>query len=647
MPYVQFIKPLGSRTQRSTEEAEERGDKKEGTVKKSEKSALQFDILFDLWYIKGMDYALEERIGNPELFTGRKEELAYFLKWINDIKEKKSQSTAILARRKMGKTAIMERLFNITFSKNDGVIPFYYEIKETKMWVVDFCQDFFLTFIYQYIAFKSRKKKYLNPETRSDFGKAVDIAKQEGLSYLGGIIEDAAHAVAHEKIDILWNIAREAPKTIAARQEEFIVQMIDEFQFMNAFIYWDKAKSKNQLADTLAGGYLSTAESKIAPLLVSGSWVGWLMNELDNMLPNRFRYEFLENMPEEEAVEMVCKFSDFFDVPIREQTAYLIVKQTEGSPFYISSLIRSRFPGKDLTTVKGLIDTLEFETLDRRGNIKLTWMEYVSSTFKKVNGKNAKKIVLYLCQNRDREVTRAELLEKLNLALEDSELEEKLEAMVKGDIISQGASNFRYRGINDDIFDKVFRGVYGEEIENFDVRMIREEYSEELEKLEKQYNRLLGKFNCQKGYLAEYLIIDQLKLHAGKNNELFKSITRYLPADFDFCDYSRVWRYDSSPEYSRSFNVDIFARAQSAGDYSIIGEVKNREVKKFSKDEVLEFEKKFVEVKKAEKIERVVGFIFSRGGFTKEAEEYCREKGIACSDDDRWLETGKIKSPVV
>ncbi|UCH92722.1 MAG: hypothetical protein JSV88_20835, partial [Candidatus Aminicenantes bacterium] len=103
-----------------------------------------------------MDYALKERIGKPELFTGRKEELTYFLKWINDIKEEKSQSTALLARRKMGKTAVMERLFNITFFKNDKVIPFYYEVKETKMWVVDFCVQFFLSFIYQYIAFKTR-----------------------------------------------------------------------------------------------------------------------------------------------------------------------------------------------------------------------------------------------------------------------------------------------------------------------------------------------------------------------------------------------------------------------------------------------------------------------------------------------------------
>ena len=163
-----------------------------------------------------MDYALKERIGKPELFTGRKEELTYFLKWINDIKDEKSMSTAIMARRKMGKTALIERLFNITFFQNNGVIPFYYEIKEVKIWVMDFCQDFFLTFIYQYIAFKTRKTEYLLPEGESDFEKAIAVAKKEGLDYLTGFIESAAHAVAHEKVDILWNIARETPRKIAA-----------------------------------------------------------------------------------------------------------------------------------------------------------------------------------------------------------------------------------------------------------------------------------------------------------------------------------------------------------------------------------------------------------------------------------------------
>ena len=51
--------------------------------------------------------------------------------------------------------------------------------------------------------------------------------------------------------------------------------------------------------------------------------------------------------------------------------------------------------------------------------------------------------------------------------------------------------------------------------------------------------------------------------------------------------------------------------------------------------------------KKLEKINLAMGFIFSRSGFTKEAEVYCREKGIACSEDEKWIETGKLKLPVV
>jgi len=179
----------------------------------------------------------------------------------------------------------------------------------------------------------------------------------------------------------------------------------------------------------------------------------------------------------------------------------------------------------------------------------------------------------------------------------------------------------------------VFRGVYEEEIREFDVGVIRKEYNEAFEKLKKQYNRLLGKFNYHMGYFAEYVILDQLKYHARKKNERLKSITRYLPEDFDFCDYSRVWKYDSSPEYSKSFSVDIFARALSPGDYSIIGEVKSRELKKFSKDEVVHFLEKYGAIKKMENLERVIGFIFSRKGFTKEAEAYCKERGIAGSED--------------
>ncbi|NIM14401.1 MAG: hypothetical protein GTO45_20400 [Candidatus Aminicenantes bacterium] len=591
-----------------------------------------------------MDYALKERIGKPELFTGRKEELAYFLKWINDIKDEKSMSTAILARRKMGKTALLERLFNITFFKNDGVIPFYYEIKENDIWIVDFCWDFFLTFIYQYIAFKSRKINYLGRDKKNSLEEAKKDAVNEGLDYLNVVIENVAYSSRHQHVDMLWNTVREAPKTIAHSENEFIIQMIEEFQFINAKIYRDKAL--RNLAKNLAGGYLSTAESKIAPLLISGSWVGWLMKELSSMLPARFRNKLIKNMPENEAEELLYKYSRFFDVPVTEETAFSLIRITEGNPFYISAVIRSDHPGKDLTSIDGLTDTLEFETLDDQGLIKLSWMEYMAKAFPEINDKNAKNIVLHLSKYRDREWTRAELREALNLEMPEKDLEKKLKALVKTDIINQGASNNRYRGVKDNIFDKVFRGVYEEDIRQFSPGVIREEYSSELKEEKKRYQSLLGKYNWLKGYHAEFLILDRL-VRARKNNELLKSITRYLPAYFEFCDYSRVWKYHSSPEYAKVFTVDIFARSLNSDDYSIIGEVKNREVKKFSLDELKDFELKFAEIKKLENLERVVGFIFSRAGFTAEAEAYCEEKGIACSEDERWLETGKLKSPLV
>jgi hypothetical protein len=538
-----------------------------------------FEFYSSLWYKTIMKYLYKERIGNHQLFTGRNEELEYFLKWIEGIKEEKSKSKALLARRKMGKTALMERLFNITFYKNDGVIPFYYEVREGKQWAVDFCKDFFLTFIYQYIAFKTRKSKYLNPIDISNLDEVIAIANKEGLEYLNGFIKSVEHAIANESVDTLWLIVKELPKKLAARRNEFIVQMIDEFQFLNSEIYWDKAKTN--LANDFVGGYLSTAESKIAPLLVSGSWVGWLMNLLVMMLPARFKFYFLESMPQDEAVEMIFNYARFFQVPVSEESAYLIAQLSEGSPFYISALFHSDYKDKDLTTGEGVVRTLEFETLDNRGDIKYTWMEYVAKAFSKINDRNAKNIVLYLCKHRDREVTRKELLNELHLDMTDVDLEKRLKSLVKADIIQQGQSYFRYRGVRDNVFDKVFRGVYQEEIDGFDPKEIREEYRGASDALKKQYHQLQGKFNYQKGYFAEYVILDQLMHHAVSKNGLLKSITHNLPADFNFCPYENVWTYRAAIEYARVIIVDILARAKAAGDYSIIGEVKNRDTKKF------------------------------------------------------------------
>ena len=210
-----------------------------------------------------MKIYLEEKIGNPDLFTGRKKELENLLQWAEKIKIKRAKSRAMVSRRKTGKSAILQRLYNILFEKNDQVIPFYFEIKESSIWIADFARNFFLTFIKQYIAFKSRNVNHL--KTINTLISAITIAKKEGLDYLISHIEDFLYSEDKKHYDYMWDLARDAPRMISQHNER-VLQIIDEFQFINYYIYWDKEKQRK--ADELAGSYLHTCEYKNAPMLV-------------------------------------------------------------------------------------------------------------------------------------------------------------------------------------------------------------------------------------------------------------------------------------------------------------------------------------------------------------------------------------------
>jgi hypothetical protein len=580
-----------------------------------------------------MHMYLNEKIGNPDLFTGRKAELRSFLQWINNIPRLISPSTAILSRRKTGKTALLQRLYNLTFEQNGGVIPFYYEVKEGNQWIVEFCKDFFLTFIFQYIAFQSRKPEYIRP-LHKDFPDAVEAARREGLDFLVEAIEGIQTLSRDNLVSYLWQTVKEMPLTIAIRRNECIVQMIDEFQYLNSEIYRDEACTN--LMDDCAAGYMSTAEYKNAPLLISGSWVGWLRDMLHTMLSSRFHYAFLENMPDDEALEMVYKYAQVLNIPVAEDVAYALAQVSEGNPFYISAVFLSECSEKDLTTSDGLVRILDFETMNGQGNIRGVWMEYLSKVFYKVNERHAKRIVLYLCQHRGQEVSRQELMTALQLEMTEMELENKLDALIRSDIIEQGRSNFYYQSVQDNIFDKVFRGVYADDIKNFDPHEVTTEYRALYEHARKNYQELLGRYNQTKGIFAEFAIINQLRLHAHRQPARFLAITQNVPADFTFVPYQQVWSYKTARADRQDIAIDIFARA-GVQEYSLIGEVKNRDTKPFTVAEAEAFVQKAQTLRTYESIGKAVLFVFSRKGFTDDTLAYFQAQHIAYSSDERWL----------
>ncbi|OQY59502.1 MAG: hypothetical protein B6245_06270 [Desulfobacteraceae bacterium 4572_88] len=581
-----------------------------------------------------MKIYLEEKIGNPELFTGRKNELTKLLEWTDKIRRKLGPSRAILSRRKTGKTAILQRLFNIVYHQNDRVVPFYFEVRESKQWHADFCKDFYLTFICQYTAFVSRNPEYLRDDGNRSFETAEDMVRREKLEYLIPSVR-GIRSLYEEETELIWHAVRDAPRGIAQHRDMRVLQIIDEFQYLNRKIYLDKEKTR--LADDFALGYSSTAEYKNAPLLVSGSWVGWLLGDLLKM-PARFRFTRLSPLPEDEATEMIWKYSVTEGVPVTDETAHLIAGLSEGNAFYISELMRSDFPGKDLTTPEGVLATLEFETLHDEGSVRSTWMEYADSAFSRVNARNAKNIVLYLCKHRDREVTRKEIREKVVPEMNDADLEKKLKALMNADIIERGRSSFFYRGVQDNIFDKVFRGEFADEIDNFDPREITDEYKAMFDDLLAKYRKLMGKHGQLKGKFAEFMIIRVLMREAYQENERFKSAMSNLPDDFEFAEYQSVWSWSASPVHKRDVQVDVFARAKDA-QYSLIGEVKNLERPRFSREEAEKFAEKAAVLRELEEVSESLLFVFSRAGFTRDALDFMKANGMAWSDDPAFLKS--------
>jgi hypothetical protein len=108
-------------------------------------------------------YALAEEIGDPDLFVGRKAELTRLLGWAAGTKRRISLSTAILSRRKKGKTALLQRFFNILYTRGDPqLIPFYYRIPEDRLTKTTFADSFYRRVLSQYFAFTTRTPELVN-----------------------------------------------------------------------------------------------------------------------------------------------------------------------------------------------------------------------------------------------------------------------------------------------------------------------------------------------------------------------------------------------------------------------------------------------------------------------------------------------------
>ncbi|HQN22248.1 MAG TPA: hypothetical protein PLD70_07975, partial [Thermotogota bacterium] len=281
-------------------------------------------------------YSLPEQIGDYGLFVGRKKEFDYFLgDWYYYLRNNMAQSQAIVARRKKGKTAFLQRLFNTLWSAPEsGIIPFYYSIKDMDMTLAEFSKSFFATFANHYISYARRNPEYIQiPHTFESLEEVIEIAPELGRPYQS--IQDSKK---EGEWGLMWEVASRAPFEISVSKGVKIVQIFDEFQNINAYV----CDQRGEKIGTMSGTYLDLAEKKEAPLIISGSEVHGLIKIIRH-LTGRFAEYALGNLPEDEAKEAIRRYANAARTAMNEPSVEKIWNLTQGDPLYIKALFTTRY----------------------------------------------------------------------------------------------------------------------------------------------------------------------------------------------------------------------------------------------------------------------------------------------------------------
>jgi hypothetical protein len=274
-------------------------------------------------------------------------------------------------------------------------------------------------------------------------------------------------------------LATSAPDAFATKPgvQEKVVQIIEEFQYLNSEIDAGEEKIPSKC-------YMSTAESKVAPLLVTGSLMGVLSRQLMKYTPRRFRQFVVPTMEEKESIAMTLNYGKEYGHNFNQKVAEYIVHITNNIPGRIRDLL---FPATlykpIIKSVDDVDEALYFEV--DRGEIAKDWHEYLSLAMDRYNDKNLKRLTFFLCKTEGKFYYAKDIKKEMGLKLGVEELRDELELLHKYNLIEKERG--RYGGVYDPTLKKVLMSNYGDILE-LDMKDFKEYFKTEdiLTDLEKE-----------------------------------------------------------------------------------------------------------------------------------------------------------------
>jgi len=571
-----------------------------------------------------MQYPLPETIGNPELFVGREEEFEFLNEWLDNIQKRLSISTVVLARRKSGKTAILERVFNQCWSdKRLGIIPFFISLGDKNVWLQNFSIKYYQTFASQYISYFERNTKMVRDLLT--FDEIKEYADSNLIKIFAKDIKMLLEYESKGNVDLMWELAITAPHRFASVYNQRILVIIDEFQYFSNHVFLD-SEHKNHFY-SMPGSYHHPVESKLAPMLVSGSYVSWMLNLMEEYLEAGRLDQFYISpyLKKDEGLQAVYNYAEHLNKPITNETANQINALCCSDPFFIYCLIKNSKKNM-LLTEQGVIDSVNYELTHRHSRMSKTWAEYINKTIKKINDKYAKDILLHLCKHNDRTWTPEELKETLNIDLPVKKIHERLEQILEADLIEDGGSDIRYKGLTDGTLYLVLRHRFEEEIQNYKPDF-KTDFQKQIVQLKKEKLSLRGRLNNLIGKFAEYQLATDMRTRKKFSLSVyFKNIKDFKK--LNIIDVSLNVKFQRSD--GKEMEIDV--RAESDCKRVVVIEVKKWK-KKVGVQVIRDFLEKVETYSKQCKKNKIIPAVLSVGGFSVQAKKLCLEKQIGMAEN--------------
>ncbi|MBF0449362.1 MAG: restriction endonuclease [Candidatus Magnetomorum sp.] len=570
-----------------------------------------------------MQYPLPESIGNPDLFTGREEELEHLHEWLDGIPRRISMSTVILARRKSGKTAILERIFNHAWSNNTmGVIPFYLCMNDKHLWIQHFALNYYQRFASHYISFFERDAEMVRNLLPFDAIREYGVANS--INLLVNDIDLLMGYKSNGESGPMWDLACSAPHRFASIYNQRIVVIIDEFQYFSNHIFTDP--NFKHLDESMPGSYHSLVESKLAPMLVSGSYVSWMLNLMEEYLEagRLDQYYISPYLTKDEGLQAVYKYSEHHNKPITNETAEQINTLCLSDPFFIYCVVKNS-KRNSLLTLDGVIDTVHTELTGRHSRMSKTWAEYINKTVTKINDTYAKDILLHLCKYNQRTWTPEELKNELHLDISTKDIHIRLEQILEADLIEDGGSDIEYKGLTDGTLYLVLRHRFEKEIQNH-TPDFKTDFRKQIESLQQEKQSLRGRLNHLTGKFAEYQLATDIRT---RKKFLLSDYFSGIPdtKKVNIIDVSMHIKYQRSD--GKEMEIDI--KAESDCKRVILIEVKKWK-KKVGIQIIRDFLEKIEVYSSQHKDKKIIPAFLSVGGFTKKAKELCKDRQVGFTE---------------